>query len=284
MKNKLCIITGANAGIGFETAKELARQGAFIVMVCRSEDKAVAAKKAIQQETPDAGIDIILCDFSIQDEIRKASADILEKYEKIDVLINNHGFITNKYEETVDGLESIFAVNHIGYFLFTNLLLLTIINSGKARIINVASNAHQGGKFEPDNLQLKKNFDSWKAYSNSKLFNILFTIELAERLKDTEVTTNCLHPGVVRTKFGNGMNPLFALFWKLGSPFMKSHEDGAATTIYLATSEEVAEVNGAYFSDSKVKTPKKQALDPEAARELWRISEELCGLKPETLL
>ncbi len=280
MKNKLCIITGANAGIGFETAKELARQGAFIVMVCRSEDKAIAAKKAIQQETPDAGIDIILCDFSIQDEIRKASADILEKYEKIDVLINNHGFITNKFEETVDGLESIFAVNHIGYFLFTNLLLPTIINTGKARIINVASNAHQGGKFEPDNLQLKKNFDSWKAYSNSKLFNILFTIELAERLKDTEVTTNCLHPGVVRTTFGNGMNPLFALFWKLGSPFMKSHEDGAATTIYLATSEEVAEVNGAYFSDSKVKTPKKQALDPEAARELWRISEELCGLEP----
>ncbi len=284
MKNKLCIITGANAGIGFETAKELSRQGAFIVMVCRNEDKAIAAKKAIQQETPSAGIDIILCDFSIQDEIRKAADEIISKYEKIDVLINNHGFIINKFVETVDGLESTFAVNHIGYFLFTNLLLPTIMNSGKARIINVASEAHRNGEFDPDNLQLRNKFDSWKAYGNSKLFNILFTIELAERLKDTEVTANCLHPGVVRTKFGDGMNPLFKLFWKLGSPFMKSHKDGAATTIYLATSEEVAEVNGAYFSDSKVKTPRSQALDPEAAKELWRISEELCELKPETLL
>jgi NAD(P)-dependent dehydrogenase (short-subunit alcohol dehydrogenase family) len=235
MKNKLCIITGANAGIGFETAKELARQGAFIVMVCRNEDKAIAAKKAIQQETPSAGIDIIVCDFSIQDEIRKAASEILEKYEKIDVLINNHGFITNKYEETVDGLESIFAVNHIGYFLFTNLLLPTIKNSGKARIINVASNAHQGGKFEPENLQLKKNFDSWKSYSNSKLFNILFTIELANRLKDSEVTTNCLHPGVIRSNFGNGLSSFAALLWKLGSPFMKTNRQGAETTIYLSS-------------------------------------------------
>lgn len=284
MKNKLCIITGANAGIGFETAKELAHQGAFIVMVCRNEDKAIAAKKVIQQETPSAGIDIVLCDFSSQDEIRKAASDILSKYEKIDILINNHGFITNTFEETVDGYESIFAVNHLGYFLFTNLLLPTMLNSGAARIINVASEAHRNGKFDPENLQLRNNFNSWQAYGNSKLFNILFTIELANRLKETTVTANCLHPGVVRTKFGEGMNPLFALFWKLGSPFMKSHRDGAETTIYLATSEEVAEVNGAYFSDSKVKTPKSQALDPEAALELWKISEELCDFKPETLL
>ncbi|MGB0347231.1 MAG: SDR family oxidoreductase [Balneolaceae bacterium] len=278
MKNKLCIITGANAGIGFETARELARQGAFIVMVCRNEDKAIAAKKAIQQETPSAGIDIILCDFSIQDEIRKAASEILEKYDKIDVLINNHGFIVDKFVETVDGLESTFAVNHIGYFLLTYLLLPTIKNSGKARIVSVSSDAHRSGKFDPNNLQSKDNYNSWQAYSDSKLFNILFTIELADRLKDTEVTANCLHPGVVRTKFGNGMNPIFALLWKIGSPFMKSHKDGAETSIYLATSEEVAEVNGAYFADSKVKTPRKQALDPEAARELWSISEELCGL------
>jgi len=280
MKNKLCIITGANSGIGFETAKELARQGAFIVMLCRNEDKAIAAKKAIQQENPSAGIEIILCDFSIQDEIRKAAADIISKYEKIDVLINNHGSITKKFEETVDGLESTFAVNHIGYFLLTNLLLPTIKNSGKARIINVASEAHRNGEFDPENLQLNNNFDSWKAYGNSKLFNILFTLELANRLKDTSVTANCLHPGVVRTNFSGGLSPFAKLFWMLGSPFMKSNQEGAETTIYLATSEEVADVNGAYFANSKVKTPRKQALDPEAARELWKISEELCGLAP----
>lgn len=284
MKNKLCVITGANAGIGFETAKELARQGAFIVMVCRNEDKAVAAKKAIQAKIPSAGIDIVLCDFSIQDEIRNAADEIISKYEKIDVLINNHGFIQDKFEETVDGLESIFAVNHIGYFLFTNLLLPTIENSGKARIINVASNAHRNGKFEPENLQLRENFSSWQAYSNSKLFNILFTIELAGRVKETEVTVNCLHPGVIRSNFGNGLSPFASLLWKLGSPFMKTNRQGADTTIYLATSEEVADVNGAYFDNSKVKTPFKQALDPEAARELWRMSEELCGLEEETLL
>lgn len=284
MKNKLCIITGANSGIGFETAKELARQGAFIVMVCRNEDKADAAKKAILNETPDAGIDVILCDFSIQDEIRKAADEIISKYQKIDILINNHGFMTNSFEETVDGLESIFAVNHIGYFLFTNLLLPVIKNSGNARIINVASDAHRSGKFDADNLQLRKGFSSWQAYSNSKLYNILFTIELADRLKDTGVTVNCLHPGVVRTNFGNNGSPLFAIFWKLGAPFMKSHRQGADTSIYLATSEEVADVNGAYFADSKVKTPRKQALDPEAARTLWAISEELTGLDKEVLL
>ena len=127
MNNKLCIITGANAGIGFETAKELAKRGAFIVMLCRNEEKALNAKKEIQREIPSAGIDIILCDFSIQDEIRKAANEILEKYKTIDVLINNHGFINNKFEETVDGLESTFAVNHIGYFLLTNLPCLLIL-------------------------------------------------------------------------------------------------------------------------------------------------------------
>jgi NAD(P)-dependent dehydrogenase (short-subunit alcohol dehydrogenase family) len=284
MTNKLCIITGANSGIGFETAKELARQGAFIVMVCRNEDKAVAAKRAIQQDTPSAGIDIVLCDFSSQDEIRKAADEIINKYEKIDILINNHGFIASEYQETVDGFESTFAVNHLGYFLFTNLLLPTILNSGSARIINVASEAHRNGTFDPENLQLKDNFKAWQAYGNSKLFNILFTIELAERLKGTDVTANCLHPGVVKTNFSAGLRPMFKLFWWIGQPFMKSEKEGAQTTIYLATSPEVEEVNGAYFADCKVKTPRKQALDPTAARKLWEISEEFTGLNQQSLL
>ena len=278
MKNKLCIITGANSGIGFETAKELAQEGAFIVMLCRNEDKAIAARRAILQEMPSAGIDIILCDYSIQNEIRKAAAEILERYDKIDVLINNHGFINNKLEETVDGLESTFAVNHIGYFLFTHLLLPKIKRSGNARIINVASEAHRNGVFNPNDLQLKNGFNSWKAYGNSKLFNILFTVELATRLKDTEVTANCLHPGVIKSNFSSGLSPIFKLFWKLGTPFMKNNREGAATTIYLAISEEVAGVNGAYFADSKVKTPHSHALDPVSGRKLWEISEKLCGL------
>ena len=279
MDNKLCVITGANSGIGFETAKKLAGQGAFIVMVCRNEDKAEKAKQEILQETTGSGVDIVLCDFSSQDEIRKAAAEIQSSYHQIDVLINNHGFISSRYNETVEGLEATFGVNHIGYFLFTQLLLNCIKTSGKARIINVASNAHRSAsKFDPENLQLKNGFSTWKAYSNSKLYNILFTIELADRLKGTSVTANCLHPGVIRSNFGNNGVGWFKLFWKIGGLFMKSNKEGAKTTIYLATSDEVAEVNGAYFKNSKVVTPSNQALDKKAAKKLWEISETLCEL------
>lgn len=278
MNNKLCVITGANSGIGFETAKELAKQGAFIVMVCRNEDKAESAKREILQESPSSGIDIIICDFSIQDEIRAAADKIKTSYEKIDVLINNHGFIAGSYNETVDGLEETFGVNHIGYFLFTNLLLDSVKAAGNARIINVASDAHKGGEFNPDTLQLKENYSYWKAYQNSKLFNILFTIELAERLKGAGITANCLHPGVIKSNFGSNSTLLIQIFWKLAAPFMKSNKQGAQTTIYLATSDEVEEVNGAYFKNSKVTAPADHAFDKEAAEKLWEISEELCDM------
>ena len=250
-------------------------------MLCRNEQKALNARKEIQRIIPSAGIDIILCDFSVQDDIRKAANEILEKYNKIDVLINNHGFISKIFKETVDGLESTFAVNHIGYFLLTNLLLHKIKLSGKARIVNVASEAHRNGIFNLNDLQLKKEFNAWKAYGNSKLFNILFTVELASRLKNTDVTTNCLHPGVIKSNFSSGLSPIFKILWKLGTPFMKNNLEGAATTIYLATSEEVSKVNGAYFADSMVKSPRSHALDPKAAKKLWEISERLCGLPEE---
>ncbi|MFV1885307.1 MAG: SDR family oxidoreductase [Balneola sp.] len=278
MNNKLCVITGANSGIGFETARELVRQGAFIVMVCRNEDKAEAAKSELLEENPGSGVDIILCDFASQDEIRKAANTITSSYDKIDLLINNHGFVAASYNETVDGLEETFAVNHIGYFLFTNLLLDQVKAAGKARIINVASDAHKAGKFDPENIQLKENYSNWTAYGNSKLYNILFTIELAERLKGTGVTANCLHPGVIKSNFGSNSTFLVRLFWKIAGPFMKSNKEGAQTTIYLATADEVEEVNGAYFKNSKVTIPSDQALDKEAAEKLWEISEELCGL------
>ncbi len=284
MTNKLCVITGANSGIGFETAASLAAKGAYIVMVCRNEDKAIQAKKEIQHSVDSAGVDIILCDFSIQKEIRLAAEQIKSNYDKIDVLINNHGFISSKRWETVDGLEATFAVNHIGYFLFTNLLLENIKAAGNARIVNVASDAHRAGEFDPENLQLHEGFSPMKAYGNSKLFNILFTKELADRLKDTDVTTNCLHPGVVRSNFGNNGGLMMKLFWKIGAPFMISNKKGAETSVYLAGSDEVAHVNGAYFKNKKVAAPRKQARDMDAAKKLWKISEEICGLhvhKPE---
>lgn len=280
MNNKLCVITGANSGIGFETARELARQGAFIVMVCRNEDKAEAAKQVILMETAGSGVDIVLCDFSSQDEIRKAAKEIISNYQKIDILINNHGFVASGYNETIEGLEETFGVNHIGYFLFTTLLLDTIEKSGKARIINIASEAHRSAaKFDINNLQLKEGFSTWKAYVNSKLYNILFTVELADRLKDTEVTANSLHPGVIASNFGSTSTTMVKIFWKLASPFMKSNKEGAQTTIYLATSDEVEEVNGAYFKDSKVVTPSNQGFDKSAAEQLWIKSEEFCEMR-----
>lgn len=279
MNNKLCVITGANSGIGFETAKELAKQGAFIVMVCRNEDKAEIAKQEILRETTGSGVKIVLCDFSSQGEIRKAAEEITSSYKKIDVLINNHGFVAGKYNETIEGLEETFGVNHIGYFLFTNLLLDAVKAAGVARIINVASDAHRSAtKFDAENLQLKDNYSTWKAYANSKLYNILFTVELADRLKGTQVTANSLHPGVIASNFGSSSTTLIKIFWKLAGPFMKSNKDGAQTTIYLATSDEVEEVNGAYFKDSKVVAPSNQAFDKEAAEQLWRKSEELCEM------
>lgn len=278
MENKLCVITGANSGIGYETTKEIAAQGAFVVMVCRNEDKAEAARQQIISEIPDAGLSIILCDFASMDDIRRAAAEIAEQYEKIDILINNHGFIAKEYDTTVDGLEQTFGVNHIGYFLFTNLLLPQVKAAGKARIVNVASTAHRRGEFDPDNIQLKTGYDNWKAYGNSKLFNILFTKELANRLKDTDVAANCLHPGVIASNFGQSSTLPVKLFYKLAGRFMKDNRQGAETTIYLATSPEVEEVNGAYFSNKKVATPSKIARDDEAAKKLWEISEEICGL------
>ncbi len=278
MTNKLCVITGANSGIGFETARELAKQGAFIVMVCRNEDKALEAKEEILRETHSAGIDIVLCDFSSQDEIRSAAAEIKKRYEKIEILINNHGFTGSGYKETVDGLEEVFAVNHIGYFLFTNLLLDTLKNADKARIINVASTAHRNGEFDPENLQLKRNYQPWKAYGNSKLFNILFTVELAKRIEDSGVTANCLHPGVIASNFGNTGPWWIRFFFGFAKPLLKSNKEGAQTTIYLATSDEVENVNGAYFKDSKAATPSKLARNEFAAEKLWEISEKLCGL------
>lgn len=275
LNNKLCVVTGANSGIGFETTKELVRQGAFVVMVCRNEDKAIAAKQKIQQEINGGGIEIVLCDFSIQSEIRSAAEKIKSTYQTIDMLINNHGLVAAKYEETVDGLEYTFAVNHIGYFLFTNLLLDHLKAAEKARIINVASDAHKGGRFDPDNIQLKNGYSNWTAYGNSKLYNILFTAELADRLKETNVTVNCLHPGVIRSNFGNNGSGAFKLFWKIGGPFMKSNRQGAETTIYLATSDEVEDVNGAYFKNSKVTTPSKTARNKEYAEQLWAYSEKV---------
>ncbi|MEO1023275.1 MAG: SDR family oxidoreductase [Bacteroidota bacterium] len=284
MDNKVCVVTGGNSGIGYETAKAMAAKGAYVILVCRNEEKGQAARSMIMEQTQNHGVDVCLCDFSIQHDIHKAADVICSRFKTIDVLINNHGFIAGKRMITVDDLERTFAVNHMGYFLFTRLLLPAIYESDYARIVNVASEAHRTGSFEPENLQLETGFSPMKAYGNSKLFNILFTKELARRISHTHITANCLHPGVVRSNFASDGNHLLRWLFAIGKPFMISPASGAKTSIYLATSDEVDEVNGAYFKNAKPAVPRALALDSEAAEELWDISSRLCGLESELLL
>ncbi len=274
MKGKICLVTGANSGIGFETAKALARMGARVGLICRTPAKCEDAKSAILQAVPSAELDGFTADLSSQAEIRRVAADIKRTYPKIDVLINNAGIVENTFKRSVDGIEMTFAVNHLAYFLLTNLLLEPIKAAAPSRIINVSSAAHFGARMDFDNLQGEKGYNGWRAYSQSKLANILFTYELARRLAGTGVTVNCLHPGVIGTKLFRNLG----IINTLAGIFLASPEKGAETSVYLASSPEVEGVTGKYF-DNKRAVPSSSASYNEAdAKRLWQISAELTHL------
>jgi retinol dehydrogenase-12 len=274
MKGKICLVTGANSGIGFETAKALARMGARVGLICRTPAKCEDAKSAILQAVPSAELDGFTADLSSQAEIRCVAADIKRTYPKIDVLINNAGIVENTFKRSVDGIEMTFAVNHLAYFLLTNLLLEPIKAAAPSRIINVSSAAHFGARMDFDNLQGEKGYNGWRAYSQSKLANILFTYELARRLAGTGVTVNCLHPGVIGTKLFRNLG----IINTLAGIFLASPEKGAETSVYLASSPEVEGVTGKYF-DNKRAVPSSSASYNEAdAKRLWQISAELTHL------
>jgi retinol dehydrogenase-12 len=274
MKGKICLVTGANTGIGFETAKALAQMGARVGLVCRTPAKCEDAKSTILQAVPDAELGSFAADLSSQAEIRRVAADITRTYPKIDVLINNAGIVENTFKRSVDGIEMTFAVNHLAYFLLTNLLLEPIKAAAPSRIINVSSAAHFGARIDFDDLQGEKGYNGWRAYSQSKLANILFTYELARRLADTGVTVNCLHPGVIGTKLFRNLG----IINTLAGIFLASPEKGAETSVYLASSPEVEGVTGKYF-DNKRAVPSSSASYNEAdAKRLWQISAELTHL------
>lgn len=281
VQNKLCIVTGANSGIGKATAMELASQGAYVVMICRNEKRGLNAKEEIIQKTGNTGVELMLADFSYQYEIREVAEKITNKFDQVDILINNVGTIFHKRQETMDGIEKTFAVNHLGPFLLTNLLLPHLNKAPEARIINVASEAHRVGVpvFDLDNLQLQKGFGGVKAYGLSKLCNIMFTHELAKKLEGTHITTNALHPGVVSTNLAEEASWWMKFLYFIGRPFMRSPGKGARTPIYLATSDEVAGISGKYFKNQKQVKPASIAFDDEMTSKLWDISERLTGLK-----
>lgn len=276
MNGRLCMITGSNRGIGKTTALGLAKMGATVVMVCRDRGRGEAARDEIKIESGNECVDLFVADLSSLAAIRQLATDFKRRYQQLHVLINNVGLTLKKRSVTVDGIENTFATNHLGPFLLTHLLLDVMKQSAPARIVNVSSMVHRWGRIDFDDLQGERHYDMDCAYQQSKLANVYFTYELAKRLRGTGVTANCLNPGVVATDFGReytGFKGLMAK--KLLRPFMKTPEQGARTSIYVASSPDLEEVSGKYFADSKQKRSSKLSYDESISRQLWKISEEM---------
>ncbi len=285
MQGKTVVVTGANSGIGLETAAALAAMGARVIVTARNADKGRAAVAAIAPRAGgEAQVQLVVFDLADLSSVRRGAGEILEQAPRVDVLVNNAGLVLSERTETVDGFEATFGTNHLGPFLLTNLLLERIRASAPARIVNVASTAHNAARkgMPFDDLQSEKKYATMRVYGQSKLANILFTLELARRLEGSGVTANSLHPGTVRTGYGadGDARGLLAFGIKIASPFFLSPAKGARTSVYLASDPAVAGVSGQYFVKCKAKQPKRWARDPEAARRLWQVSEDLVGLTP----
>lgn len=278
LQGKLCLITGGTNGIGKSTAQELARMGATVVIVGRDAQKTAQVVAEIRAATGNQNVDSLLADLSSQQAIRRLASEFKNKYAQLHVLLNNAGAVFMQRQLSVDGIEMTFALNHLAPFLLTNLLLEPLKASTPARIINVSSGAHTSGKIEFDNLQGERNFGP-KAYDNSKLANLLFTLALARRVAGSGVTVNALHPGFVSTGFGKN-NPgfLMKLIRAVVPLIARSAEKGAATSIYLASSPALQNISGKYFVDCKVTQPAPQASDSAVAEKLWDISAAMVQL------
>jgi retinol dehydrogenase 12 len=302
MVGKTCVVTGATAGIGEVTARELARSGACVVIVGRSQQRCAWTAEAIRRDTGNPSVEHLVADLSSQAEVRCLARTFLERHRRLDVLVNNAGALFAHRRESIDGIEMTLALNHLAYFLLTGLLLDTLKASAPARVVNVSSRAHEDVPgLDFDDLQARARAGSFWGYgqsrfasllftlfapmrhpaflqyARSKLANLLFTYELARRLEGTGVTVNALHPGFVASRFmaGNGALGWFMRRW--ARLFAVSAEEGAKTSVYLATSPEVAGVTGKYFAKQKVVASSPASRDEAAARRLWQLSEELTG-------
>ncbi|MAT44629.1 MAG: short-chain dehydrogenase [Anaerolineaceae bacterium] len=278
--NKIIMVTGATSGIGKVTADVLMGMGATVILVGRNSQKLTGLVAELKQKhETNQRVDSMLADLSSLSQIKALADTFHERYDHLDVLVNNAGGMFMQRQESPDGIELTFALNHLNYFYLTNLLLDSLKNSPSARIVNVASKAHFGASLDFEDLQLKKGYSGFKAYGRSKLANILFTKELARRLNGTSVTVNALHPGFVATNFGKGNN---GWFYKLIMPLFTlaaiSPEEGAETSIYLASSPEVEGKSGLYFEQKKAVTPSPQAQNMETAAHLWNVSAEMVNL------
>ncbi len=278
MKDKVCLVTGATAGLGRATARQLARQGATVIVVGRSREKSEATVNEIKQQTGNPHVQYMLADLSVQKEVRALAEQFKSKYQSLNVLVNNAGAIFLTRRESADGIEMTFALNHLSYFLLTNLLLDPLSAGAPARIINVSSRSHArvaGLNF--DDLQNKRGY-GYNVYGQSKLMNVLFTYELARRLEGTRITVNALHPGFVASRFATNNGVLTRLARPVLDLFAIGVEEGAQTMVYLATSPEVEGMTGKYFYRQQAIPSSPASYDEAAARRLWEVSAAMTGL------
>ena len=278
LNGKVCLITGATSGIGKASAMQLASMGAEIVFVARNKEKAEKLKEALKASTGKDATSII-ADLSSQEEVKRAAGEFLSLNKPLHILLNNAGIVNTTRKETVDGFEEVFAVNHLAYYAFTVMLMNKLIENGPSRIVNVASSAHTFIKeLDFEDLQSKNDYKTMQAYGKSKLANILFTRELAERLEGKGVTVNCLHPGVVDTEIISSNSLFLKLLTTLVKPFFRNPDKGAETSVYLCTSPEVEKETGGYYSDCKIEKISAAARSKENASKLWQVSSQLTGI------
>ncbi len=277
IRGKTCMLTGATSGLGRASAFELARMGAKLILVCRNRERGEELVREIARGG-NSEVELLIADLESQAQIRKLAADFLATKKPLHVLINNAGVFNLKRALTSDGIEEVFAVNHLAYFMLTLLLLDRIKESAPARIVNVASDLHKRATLKFDDLSGERSYGGMSSYGQSKLANVLFTYELARRLAGTGVTVNCVHPGGVATNLAKNNGALATVVWKLIGVFMKSPNNGARTQIYLASAPEVEGVTGKYFIDSKEARSSIQSHDKSVALQLWEVSAQMTGL------
>ncbi len=275
MQDRIYMVTGATSGIGAVTALALAATGGTVVGVGRNPAKCAGAAARITQATGNPRVEFLVADLSLQAQIRTLAETFKRKYDRLDVLVNNAGGFFMQRRETAEGIEMTWALNHLNYFLLTELLEDVLVAGAPARVVSVSSDAHRGARIHFDDVELHHGYRSFGAYGQSKLANLLFTYELARRLDGKGVTANALHPGFVASGFGHGNGRVFDMLYGVIARFGKSPEEGAQTSIYLATSPEVEGVTGQYFVDRRPARSSPASYDEQSARRLWELSEAM---------
>ncbi|NHJ86538.1 MAG: SDR family oxidoreductase [Asgard group archaeon] len=276
MKGKICLVTGATSGIGLEIAGGLAEQGATVIITGRNEDIGKQVVQNIKNRTRNSLIELLIADFSKQSEVLRLVNEIKERYDRLDVLVNNAGLYQPEHTITEDGIEMTYAVNYLAPFLLTNKLLELLRKGQPSRIVSTSSSFHKAGKINFDDINMTKHYSGMQAYMNSKLALIMFTYHLSEKIKATGLTVNTYHPGIVKTNLPRQRS--FYSFLLSAAPFFITPKKGADTAIYLASSPEVQNITGKYFVKRKPQETSKTSYDKQLQEELWKISSELTKL------